>query len=152
MRSAPSLRATRPANILLVDDNAHGLVARRSILEELGYQVVSASTGQEALQLVDQHHFDVIVTDYRMPAMDGVALIAALRRRQFANPIILLSGFLAHLGMTEESTGADLLIQKSNHETDQLVRGVKKLLATPKKPAASQTGDQQKAKKAGFNG
>jgi CheY-like chemotaxis protein len=138
--------------ILLVDDNAHGLVARRNILEQLGYQVVSASSGHEALYLVEQHHFDVIVTDYRMPAMDGVALITALRKRQFANPIILLSGFLAHLGLTEESTGADLLIQKSSNETDQLVRGVKKLLATPRKPAASQPGEQQKTKKAGFNG
>ncbi|MFZ0590799.1 MAG: response regulator [Bryobacteraceae bacterium] len=152
MRSAPSLRATRQAIILLVDDNAHGLIARRSILEELGYQVVSASTGDEALQLVEQHHFDVIVTDYRMPAMDGVALIAALRKRHFANPIILLSGFLSHLGLTEESTGADLLIQKSNHESDQLVRGVKKLLAAPRKPVTSQPNTQEKAKKAGSNG
>lgn len=152
MRSAPSLRAARPAIILLVDDNAHGLVARRNILEELGYQVVSASSAEEALQLVERHHFDVIVTDYRMPPMDGVALIAALRKRQFVNPIILLSGFLSHLGLTEESTGADLLIQKSNHETDQLVRGVKKLLATPKKPAGSQEHNQAKAKKASFNG
>jgi CheY-like chemotaxis protein len=152
MRSAPSLRAARPTNILLVDDNPHGLVARRNILEELGYQVVSASSGQEALQLVEQHHFDVIVTDYRMPAMDGVVLIAALRKLQFVNPIILLSGFLSHLGLTEESTGADLLIQKSNHETDQLVRAVKKLLAAPKKPAASEAQNQPKAKKASFNG
>jgi CheY-like chemotaxis protein len=148
MRLAPSLRATKPAIILLVDDNAHGLIARRNILEELGYQVVSASSGQEALELAKEHHFDVIVTDYRMPAMDGVALIAELRERQFANPIILLSGFLAHLGLTEETTGADLLIQKSAHETDHLVRGVKKLLATPKKPAASQTQITPKTKRA----
>lgn len=148
MRLAPSLRAARPANILLVDDNAHGLVARRNILEELGYQVVSASSGQEALQLTSEHHFDVIVTDYRMPAMDGVALIAALRERHFANPIILLSGFLAHLGLTEETTGADLLIQKSANETDHLVRGVKKLLAAPRKPAGSQTQSIAKAKRA----
>jgi len=138
MRSAPSLRATKPTQILLVDDNAHGLVARRTVLEELGYTIVSASSAREALLLFEKHKFDLIVTDYRMPGMDGVVLIKELRERQFGNPIILLSGFLAHLGLTEQSTGADMLIQKSSNETDQLVRGVKRLLGM-KKPAASQT-------------
>jgi CheY-like chemotaxis protein len=153
MRLAPSLQATRPATILLVDDNAHGLVARRNVLEALGYRVVSASCASEALQLVEQHQFDLIVTDYRMPAMDGVALIAELRERKFVNPIILLSGFLTHLGLTEESTGANLLIQKSAYETDYLIRGVKKLLLAPvpKKPAASQAGLKAKTKKASSN-
>jgi CheY-like chemotaxis protein len=137
MRSAPSLRATNPAQVLLVDDNSHGLVARRAVLEELGYTIIAASSAREALQLFEHHKFDLIVTDYRMPGMDGVALIKELRNREFRNPIILLSGFLAHLGLTEQTTGADLLIQKSANETDQLVRGVKRLLSA-KKPSASQ--------------
>jgi two-component system response regulator GlrR len=138
MRSAPSYRAAKPANILLVDDNVHGVLARRTILEEFGYHVTSASSGPEALELVNQHEFDLIVTDYRMPGMDGVALIGALRARDYKNPIILLSGFLNHLGLTEQTTRADMLIQKSANESDQLVRAVKRLLAMPKKPAAPQ--------------
>jgi CheY-like chemotaxis protein len=141
MRVAPSSRA---AHILLVDDNPHGVLARRSILEELGYSVVSASSGSEALNIVEQQNFDLIVTDYRMPGMDGVALIGALRARGFENPIILLSGFLRHLGLTEQSTHADALIQKSANETDQLMRAVKHLLGVPKKPARAQL---QRAKK-----
>jgi CheY-like chemotaxis protein len=140
MRSAPSLRASKPTKILLVDDNSHGLLARRTILEELGYTVISASCGDDALHLVDEQQFDLIVTDYRMPGMDGVALIRALRARSFKRPIILLSGFLAHLGLTEETTGANLLIQKSSNEADQLIRGVRRLLSAPKKPAATQRG------------
>jgi two-component system, NtrC family, response regulator GlrR len=138
MRAVPSLHAVKPANILLVDDNAHGILARRTVLEEFGYHVTSASSGREALQLLDQHQFDLIVTDYRMPGMDGVALIGELRARDFQNPIVLLSGFLNHLGLTEQTTRADLLIQKSANETDQLVRAVKRLLAVPKKPPAPQ--------------
>jgi CheY-like chemotaxis protein len=149
MRSAPSLRATKPANILLVDDNVHGVVARRTVLEELGYTIVSASSGREALDLAEQHEFDLIVTDYRMPSMDGVALITALRERDFQNPIILLSGFLAYLGLTEETTGADLLIQKSSNETEQLIRGVKRLLSAPKKPVGSQTKQRALKSRAG---
>jgi CheY-like chemotaxis protein len=142
MRSAPSFRAAKSTSILLVDDNVHGIVARKSVLEELGYTIISASSGSEALRLAEQFEFDLIVTDYRMPSMDGVQLIAALRRLNFERPIILLSGFLVHLGLTERSTGADLLIQKSANETDQLVRGVKRLLSAPKKPAMSQARTQ----------
>jgi CheY-like chemotaxis protein len=138
MRSAPSLRASKPTKILLVDDNSHGQLARRTILEELGYTVISASCGNDALRLVDEQQFDLIVTDYRMPGMDGVALIRALRAREFKRPIILLSGFLAHLGLAQETTGADLLIQKSSNEAEQLIRGVRRLLSAPKKPAATQ--------------
>jgi CheY-like chemotaxis protein len=138
MRAAPSLRAPRSTLVLLVDDNAHGLLARRTVLEELGYKVVSAVSGTVALELAGKHEFDLIVTDYRMPAMDGIVLIQTLRQHGFKKPIILLSGFLAHLGLTEQSTGADLLIQKCSSEMDQLVRGVKRLLNAPKKPAASQ--------------
>jgi CheY-like chemotaxis protein len=148
MRSVPSFRAVKPTSILLVDDNAHGILARRTVLEEFGYQVTSASSGREALQLVDQHQFDLIVTDYRMPGMDGVALIGALRARDFQNPIILLSGFLNHLGLTEQTTRADLLIQKSANETDQLLRAVKRLIATPKKPPALQGSTQAKKSRA----
>lgn len=138
MRAAPSLRAARPTLVLLVDDNTHGLLARKTVLEELGYKVVSAVSGVHALELSGKHEFDLIVTDYRMPSMDGIVLIKTLRQRNFKKPIILLSGFLAHLGLTEESTGADLLIQKCSSEMDQLVRGVKRLLNAPKKPVVSQ--------------
>lgn len=148
MRSVPSFRAVKPTNILLVDDNAHGILARRTVLEEFGYHVTSASNGREALQLVNEHQFDLIVTDYRMPGMDGVALIGALRAHDYQNPIILLSGFLNHLGLTEQTTRADLLIQKSANETDQLLRAVKRLLAMPKKPPAPQGSPQAKKSRA----
>jgi CheY-like chemotaxis protein len=148
MRAAPSLRAPRSTLVLLVDDNAHGLLARRTVLEELGYKVISAASGALALELAEKHEFDLIVTDYRMPAMDGIVLIQTLRQRGFKKPIILLSGFLAHLGLTEKSTGADLLIQKCSSEMDQLVRGVKRLLNAPKKPAASQGRESGKRSRA----
>lgn len=149
MRSAPSFHATKPTNILLVDDNAHGVLARRTVLEELGYEVTSAASGAEALELASQREFDLIVTDYRMPGMDGVALIGALRAREFDKPIILLSGFVRHLGFTNQTTRADFVLQKSSNETEQLVRAVKRLLAQPKKPAARHTGRQTKKARAG---
>ena len=66
MRAASPLRASVRSAILLVDDNKDGNLARRSVLEELGYTVVSAASGSEALDLVQKQDFDLVVTDYRM--------------------------------------------------------------------------------------
>jgi CheY-like chemotaxis protein len=120
-----------------VDDNKDGVIARRSVLEELGYKVVTAVCGVDALTLREERNPDLVITDYRMFPMDGLELIANLRERGFDNPIILLSGFAETLGMRSENTGADVVIQKSSNEVANLVRHTKRLL-TPKKPAGSQ--------------
>lgn len=129
-----------PCRILLVDDNRDGLVVRRALLEELGHRVEIAGTGAEALRLFEAGGFDVVVTDYVMPSMDGPALIQRIRA---ANPnarVILLSGFVEGMGLTEENTGADVVLMKSSREGAHLVRAVKRLMsATPRrKPAGSQ--------------
>ncbi len=140
MRSV-SQRVPSDALILLVDDNKDGVIARRSVLEELGYKVVTAVCGVDALTLREERNPDLVITDYRMFPMDGLELIANLRERGFDNPIILLSGFAETLGMRSENTGADVVIQKSSNEVANLVRHTKRLL-TPKKPAGSQVSSK----------
>ncbi len=138
MRSAPSARAQHSGTILLVDDNHDGVIARRSVLEELGYKVVSARCGSDALQAVEQEKFDLIITDYKMSPINGVELIAKLREKNFRNPIIMLTGFAESLGLRTEDTGADVMIQKSANEVSNLVRYTKRLLPpSPKKPPRS---------------
>lgn len=139
MRSAPSYRAEAPAVILLVDDNRDGVLARRSLLEELGYKVVPACCGSDALKLVEQQNFDLVITDYKMSPVDGMQLIAQLRARDFQKPIILLTGFADSLGLNAKNTGADVVVQKSANEVANLLRHTKRLLSPPKKPATSQT-------------
>ena len=92
MRPAASSRSQHSGTILLVDDNRDGVMARRSVLEELGYNVVSAATGLDALQAVERQNFDLIITDYKMSPMNGLQLIETLRNANFKNPIILLTG------------------------------------------------------------
>ncbi len=131
------------ARILLVDDNANGLAARRSVLEELGHRIMTASSGTDALEQFGSHKFDLVVTDYKMPRMDGLELIQRLRKSSPDLPIVLISGYVDALGMNEDSTGADAVIQKSANEVSHLVRAVNRLLRrkpAPKKPAGSQTG------------
>ena len=127
-------------NILLVDDNHDGLVVRKALLDELGYWVQLAGNGEEGLKLYEASNFDVVVTDYRMPRMDGVELIGRIRKLNPNARIILLSGFVEPLGLTAENTGADAVIAKSSNEPAHLVRWVKRLLnrATNRKPPATQ--------------
>jgi CheY-like chemotaxis protein len=127
-----------PLSILLVDDNTHGLVARRMILQELGHSVASAQSGEEGWELFQKGHFDVVVTDYRMGEMDGLELIRLIRASESPARIILLSGFVSCLGMPHAATGADEVIAKSNKEVPELLRAVKKLGHNPprRKPAS----------------
>jgi CheY-like chemotaxis protein len=137
MRSASPYRAAIQATILLVDDNDDGILARRSVLEELGYRVVSAKCGSEALRLAEKEALDLVITDYRMSPIDGLELITRLREKNFAKPIILLTGFAENLGLRPDATGADVVIQKSANEIVTLVRHTKRLLASPRKPVSS---------------
>ena len=126
-------------NILLVDDNRDGLLVRRTVLEELGYRVSIALNGEEGLKLYQSASFDVVVTDYRMPRMNGAELIQRIRKLNPNARIILLSGFVEPLGLTEENTGADVVIAKSSNEPAHLTRWVKRLLnRATRKPPASQ--------------
>jgi len=139
MRSGPFSRAHSSGTILLVDDNKDGVIARRSLLEELGYQVVSACCGQDALQNIEQQKFDLVITDFKMSPINGLELIASLRERDFKSPIILLTGFAESLGLRPDETGADVVIQKSSNEVATLLRHTRRLLPPPaKRPARSE--------------
>ena len=126
-------------NILLVDDNRDGLLVRRCLLEEIGCCVSIALSGEEGLKLFQAGKFDVVVTDYRMPRMNGGELIQRIRALEPNARIILLSGFVEPLGLTEQNTGADAVLIKSANEPAQLMRTVKRLVnRTVRKPPGSQ--------------
>ena len=137
------------ARILLADDSALGCSARKLILTEHNYEVETTGSGEEAWELFQKSHFDIVVTDFQMPGMNGLELIRLIRESQSPARTVLLSGFLSDMGMTEKNTGADELVTKSNKEVPELLRALKKLASRPRKRAASseqRRPAQQKAK------
>src|SRR5579863_8342075 len=128
------------ARILLVDDNSHGLTARKMILVDHGYGVETALSGEEAWETFQKHQFDIVVTDLRMSGIDGVELIRRIRAADAPARTILLSGFITCLGLTEQSTGADELVPKSNKEIPELLRAIKKLAVRPSRRKAASQG------------
>src|SRR4051794_25113971 len=97
----------KSARILMVDDNRHGLAARRAILESHGYTVIAKQCPKMALQCVESEEFDLLITDFRMPHVDGLQIIRALRGLRPEVPVILLSSVADPLGLDQASTGAD---------------------------------------------
>ena len=82
-----------PTKILVVDDNVVVLKLLRHLLESQDYLVITAQNGVEALKLASTENPDMVVTDYVMPEMDGVALIKELKgRKETRNiPIMMLT-------------------------------------------------------------
>ena len=154
MKTSKAEAPVKVFRILLVDDNRNGLLARKSVLEEHGYQVSAYSSPHDALAEFSEQPYDLVVTDYRMPRMNGAQLIAEIRDLTPKVPIVLVSGVVDVLGLDEKTTGANVVIPKSSTEITHLIRAVKRLLATPapKKPVRSQSGknaDKQTGSKGG---
>ena len=82
-----------PSKILLVDDDDLELELMAERLVSAGFEVTRAKNGQEALSILEQQWFPVVLTDWRMPLMDGMALTEQLRARGHDEIyIIMLSG------------------------------------------------------------
>ena len=131
---------SQPPSVLLVDDSRDGLLVRRTLLEEQGFDVQVAQCGEEGLKLFERRAFNVVIADYGMPDMTGVDLIGRIRMAKPGTPVVLISSRVDALGLTQESTGADAVIAKNSREAALLIRCVKRLSgrSPARKPAASQ--------------
>ena len=145
----PAAAARSNAQLLMVDDNALGLQARRAVLEELGHSVTTAGSAEEALERLtaDGAAFDIVITDYKLPAMNGRELIREIVARKLPVFTVLLSGFVEPLGLSPANTGADVVLQKSSQEAAHLTRSIKTLLRRRKPPMAEggASGERRKA-------
>src|SRR5262245_55060068 len=79
-------------SILVVDDEPSIRASLRMILQHSGYTFLEASSGQEALEKVGGQEPDAVILDVKMPGMDGLEVLEALRRRGSDLPVIVVSG------------------------------------------------------------
>jgi DNA-binding NtrC family response regulator len=81
--------------ILVVDDEAGYREVLAKMLTKAGHRVVTAADGNEALRLLENSHFNLIISDVFMPNLNGYALAARIRAKDPNMPIILISGYLS---------------------------------------------------------
>ena len=79
------------ARILVIEDDPYAREALSLLLDYYGYDVVTASNGSDGLALVTDSAPDLVVTDWRMPGLSGLALCLALRKRRITMPIIVVT-------------------------------------------------------------
>ena len=79
--------------ILVVDDEMIVCESCKRILEEEGYEVATALSGKEAFEKMKTHPFDIVITDLKMPEIDGMEVLRTLRKEYPDSIIIMITGF-----------------------------------------------------------
>jgi phosphoserine phosphatase RsbU/P len=80
------------AKVLVVDDDESLRLLLRTLLERIGCSVVEAADGREGLHAFDKEGADLVLVDLRMPVMDGLTMIAGLKKKAPDTPVIVVSG------------------------------------------------------------
>jgi len=82
-----------PATLLLVDDEHAHLMTLEKLFVREGYTVLTASDGQDALELVRAHEINLVITDVMMPKIDGMELLQLIRTLRPEAEVILMTAF-----------------------------------------------------------
>lgn len=105
----------KPIRVLIVEDQPDTLAMLAANFQSRGYETIPCSSALEALRIADRDAFDIIISDIAMPLMDGLQLIADLRRKQGLEsiPAIALTGYASQNDAdTAIAAGFDLHLSK----------------------------------------
>jgi len=79
--------------ILIVDDEKNYLLVLEALLVDAGYEVITCDNAREALEVTTSHDLDLVITDMRMPGVDGMEFLAQLRGLQPEIPVIMMTAY-----------------------------------------------------------
>lgn len=120
------------STVLLVDDELNVCAALRRVIRPIGCRVLTASNGREALAVLEEHDVDVVITDMRMPVMDGFELLQIVTARFPGVVRVLLTGY-ADLSVTTRAIREGL----TDHflvkpwEPDEIAARVREAIGAP---------------------
>jgi two-component system cell cycle sensor histidine kinase/response regulator CckA len=99
-------------NILVVDDNNFLRIVVSKMLSRLGYEVLSADSGENGLSIFLKNKFDIVLSDYEMPGMDGVAFACSVKKSSPRTPVVIMTGAGKEAVFSRKSTAVDEVISK----------------------------------------
>ncbi len=102
----------RAIRVLMAEDEVLAAEVLEEALSAAGFAILAAVDGQAALDLADHHGFDVLLTDLRMPRMDGGELIRLLRLRRPNLPVVVMTGYDPEEARLLEGPGPLRLLSK----------------------------------------
>jgi len=101
-----------PGKILVVDDNDAVRSTVSEMLSCLGYDVLSADSGESGLSVFLRNEFDIVLSDYEMPGMDGVAFASSIKKHTPGLPVVIMTGSCKEDVITQNSHVVDRVITK----------------------------------------
>ncbi len=115
--------------ILIVDDEKNYPPVISAVLEDAGYETLTAGSGQAALSVLQDSDVDLLITDMKMPQMDGLELMGRAKERDPDLPVIMMTAYgTVDMGLEAMDRGADNYIWKP-FQNEQLILFVKRSLA-----------------------
>jgi DNA-binding NtrC family response regulator len=119
--------------ILIVDDEYEMRVALETTLKREDYQLVCAEDGKQALEYFENHTFDLVLTDVRMPRLSGLELLRAVKERSPNIPVVIMTayGTIDNAVEAMKEGAFDYLIKGSGFSADVLVSTVKRAFLNP---------------------
>ncbi|MGA1825931.1 MAG: response regulator [bacterium] len=82
-----------PPHILLIDDDLGMRTVLKDILEDSGYMVTTAEDGESAIEKVNENNFDLVITDLRMPNMDGMEFLDYIEQNHPELKVVVVTAF-----------------------------------------------------------
>jgi len=127
----------RRRRVLVAEDDQLLAATVDDLLREAGFCVVLTGDGQTALEIAATKHFDVLLTDLRMPRLDGAALIRRLRGDQPDLPIIVMTGYAPGDWQTtlQQSGEGPLVLLNKPISMRELVQTLRDVLGDQRSPA-----------------
>jgi PAS domain S-box-containing protein len=121
---------TEGGTVLLVEDNPDVAGASAALVEQLGYQVQTAPNARAALDALEQHRFDLVISDIVMAGdKDGLGLARAIREAYPELPVILVTGYSGAAGNARD----DFLVLRKPYQLQELSRAIARV-STERRP------------------
>jgi PAS domain S-box-containing protein len=134
-RRAAQARVEKPPrglSVLVVEDNDHVREFACHLLDELGYRVVTASSGEEALERLETGSVDILFSDVVMPGLSGIELARLARQRDPALPVLLASGYSEEI---VGAAGADFDIVRKPYDLNGIEAALGRALEHIRRPS-----------------
>jgi DNA-binding NtrC family response regulator len=108
-----TIKMTDRASVLIIDDEPIAIDNLSHVFRRSGYTVERAESGEAAIELLDHHRFDVVLTDLRMPGIDGLTLLKHIRAAQTMTEVIVVTAYASpHSAVEAMHEGAFYYVEK----------------------------------------
>ena len=125
------------AKILIVDDERDIVLVLRTLLTSNGYEVREASNGLAGLKMFQSQFFDLVITDLRMPTMDGMSFLREVKQLDPVTPVIILTAYTSLETAAEARERGALIYMGKPFQIDELLSVVNRAVSKNKGTAAA---------------